>query len=287
MARTIRKVIYTLNIGNYAPEIRALTFPLMEAFARKIGAEFHVITERRFPDWPIPYEKLQIYALGQDADPPDWNWFLDADTLVSPEMFDPTDHLSKDTVCHNGRDMAGLRWRYDQYFRRDGRHWGSCNWCTIASDWCLDLWHPLEDLTMEQAIANIQPTINERSCGVCDPEHLIDDYTLSRNIARYGLKAATLTDLYAKLGIRVGFLWHKYTLSNAQKVQEMLAVLSTPLGKPAFPVTPDVLETGDIGNDGLQPILRTKGNVFIPACGLGWGIMTQEEVSQYRRTWNC
>jgi hypothetical protein len=306
MARPIRKVLYTLNINKYAPEITALTFPLMKTFCKKIGAEFHVITEREYPEWPITYEKLQIFRLGRGrfavADehrtsvsnalangryepPPDWNWFLDADTLISPEMFDPTDHLSKDTVCHNGKDMGGLRWRYDQYFRRDGRHIGSCNWCTIASDWCLDLWHPLEDLTLEQALANIHPTINERTCGFCEPEHLIDDYTLSRNIARYGLKTTTIMEIYQKLGIPIGLLWHKYTVSNEQKVQEMLAVLSTPNGRPAFPASEQELAEGQIGNDGQRPVLRTKDGTLISACGIGWGIMTQEEVAAYRKQW--
>ena len=77
-------------------------------------------------------------------------------------MFDVTDYLHKNTICHNGRDMAGIRWKYDQYFRRDGRHVGSCNWFTVASDWCLDLWRPLDDLTLEEALANINITIGER-----------------------------------------------------------------------------------------------------------------------------
>ncbi|HWB97853.1 MAG TPA: hypothetical protein VG672_14160 [Bryobacteraceae bacterium] len=49
-SRPIKKTVYTLNIGDYAPEICALTYPLMEAYARKIGADFHVIRERKFPD---------------------------------------------------------------------------------------------------------------------------------------------------------------------------------------------------------------------------------------------
>jgi hypothetical protein len=77
--------------------------------------------------------------------------------------------------------MAGVRWSYDQYFRRDGRHIGSCNWFTVASDWCLDLWRPLDDLTLDEALANINITIGERNSRLCGTEHLIDDYTLSRN----------------------------------------------------------------------------------------------------------
>lgn len=56
-SKPVKKTIYTLNIGDYAPEICALTYPLMQAYARKIGAEFHVIRERKFPDWPLDYEQ--------------------------------------------------------------------------------------------------------------------------------------------------------------------------------------------------------------------------------------
>ena len=62
-SKPLRKTIYTVNIGDYAPEICALTYPLMQAYARKIGADFHVIRERKFPAWPVVYEKLQVHEL--------------------------------------------------------------------------------------------------------------------------------------------------------------------------------------------------------------------------------
>src|ERR1700723_715863 len=134
MSRPIRKTLYTLNIDNYAPEICALTYPLMKNYARKIGAEFCIIDTRLFPEWPAVYEKLQIHQMARGEgfmdptgawvtkDPPDWNIFVDSDALISPEFFDVTEQLSKDTVLHNGRDMGGIRWKYDEYFRRDGRN---------------------------------------------------------------------------------------------------------------------------------------------------------------------
>ncbi len=48
-SKPIRKTIYTVNIGDYAPDICALTYPLIQAYANKIGANFHVIRERKFP----------------------------------------------------------------------------------------------------------------------------------------------------------------------------------------------------------------------------------------------
>lgn len=263
----IKKTIYTLVVNDYAPRIRELTFPLMKHYADKIGANFHVITERKFPDWPITYEKLQIFELASQSGD-DWNIFFDADTLVNPEMFDITTQLPLDTVAHNGKDFANIRWRYDQYFLRDGRSLGSCNWCTIASDWCLDLWRPLDDLTLDQALSNIFITNGEHNSGNCLRDHLIDDYTLSRNIARFGLKATTLCDICERLGYRTPdgkgvnpFLWHKYTLTEEQKLQEMLAVLSTPSNQMIKDAT-----TG-------QPI------------GIGWGLMPPDQAVEIRRKW--
>src|ERR1700722_6556869 len=129
MSRPIRKTLYTLNIDNYAPEICALTYPLMKNYARKIGAAFSIIDERKFPEWPVVYEKLQIHELAKgeyarhaDVDvleprePDDWQIFVDSDALISPEFFDVTELLSKDTVLHNGRDMAGLRFKKNEKF---------------------------------------------------------------------------------------------------------------------------------------------------------------------------
>ncbi len=217
-----RKTVWTLNIDDYAPEITELTRPLLERYADKIGADVKVITERCFPDWPVVYEKLQLNQLGRDSD---WNIYFDADALVHPDFFDVTEILPRDTVLHNGRDVAGNRWRYDQYFRRDGRHIGSCNWFTVASNWCLDLWEPLYDLTLEEAVANITPTNTETRSGVIDPSHLIDDYTLSRNIARFGLKFTTLPNLQAEIGDAGEYLWHIYTSSVEDKVVQMRQVL--------------------------------------------------------------
>ena len=58
----MKKILWTLNIGgDYAPEITSITYPLLRLYARKIGADFRRDSERRFHEWPIEVEKLQIY----------------------------------------------------------------------------------------------------------------------------------------------------------------------------------------------------------------------------------
>ena len=218
--RAPKKTVFTLNINGYAKEITDLTYPLIHHYADKIGAEFKVIETRRWPDAPVTYEKFQIYYLAQEMGN-DWNIYIDSDTIVHPNLPDVTTMLSKDTVLHHGSDFAPVRWRYDRYFYRDGRHIGSCNWFAVASDWCIDLWHPLDDLTYDEAIANISPIVLETKNGTF-AEHLIDDYTCSRNIARFGLKFTTLIDLFQKeMKGQPGYLWHIYNVPFEEKLAKI------------------------------------------------------------------
>jgi hypothetical protein len=214
----VKKTVFTLNVNGFSPEITAITYPLIKYWAHKIGAGFHVITERKFPEWPVTYEKLQVFELARQMGN-DWNIYVDSDAIIHPETLDWTAYIPRDTVAHNGHDMANIRWRYDRYFLRDGRNIGSCNWMTIASDWCADLWRPLDDLSPDQAIDNISPTVDEYNT-VITAEHLIDDYTLSRNIARFGLKFKPLKQIIVDLGMpEANFFWHAYTVSAEDKIK--------------------------------------------------------------------
>ena len=220
------KTLYLLNIDDYTPEITALTYPHIEFYANKIGADIYVIDECKFSDWHTGYEKLQIYELSKQRND-DWSIYFDSDALIHPELPDLTALIPRDTVAHNGSDFASIRWKYDEYFLRDGRNIGSCNWLAVASSWCRDLWRPLDDLTFEQAVQNITVTVEERNT-VITPEHLVDDYALSRNIARFGLKFTTLIELWAKVGLNsANFFHHQYTLSLDEKIANIKEVISS------------------------------------------------------------
>lgn len=221
--KKIKKAIFTLNIDDFEPEITELTFPLLQRYADKIRAEFIIIKERKFPEWPVTYEKLQIYELGQKMEN-DWNIFFDADALIHPDMMDVTTIVPKDTVMHFGKDFASQRWKYDRYFLKDGRNIGSGNWFTIGSDWCIDLWHPLDDLTVEEALANIKPLVGEVRSEVFDESHLIDDYVLSRNIAKYSFKFITMREYFKSIERDVP-VWHHYLIPKEAKAIEMRKTL--------------------------------------------------------------
>jgi len=212
----VKKTLFTLNVDDYAPEIRELTYPLLKEYAYKIGAEFFEITERKNPSMPPVYEKMQIYDLGREMKN-DWNIFIDADALIHPDFPDITTQLNKDTVCFHGKDFAPIRWRYNNYLLRDGRHIGGCNWFAIASDWCLDLWHPLE-VPFEEAVENIFPIAGELRTGITR-EHLIDDYLTSQNIARYGLKHTTVMQMFPpEMKITPNLIFHEYIATIDEKV---------------------------------------------------------------------
>lgn len=223
--KPLKKTLYTLNVDNYAPEITRLTYPWMKRWAKRIGADFHVIRTRKWPKMPPVYEKLQIYELAQKHKN-DWSIYLDGDALVHPETIDFTEHISKDTVMHNRKDVAPVRWDLDRYFLRDGRNIGSGNWLAIASDWCLELWKPLEDLTYAEALKRIHPIIPEVRAGIV-PSHLIDDFTVSRNIAQYGLKFKTVRDLLKEIDLpEADFFHHEYLITTAEKVANIKNILA-------------------------------------------------------------
>jgi len=222
----MKKTIFTLNIGNYAPELTEITYPLMKVYAHKIGADFFEIKERKFPKWPMTYEKLQIYELGKQIGS-DWNIFFDADAMIHPCMPDWTIYMKKDTIAHWGSDVASVRHRFNNYMLRDGRGWGAANWFTMASDWCLDLWRPL-DITPEEVIDYINPTHEEMNYGL-RAEHFVDDFALTSNVARFGLKTVKLQDVRDTVPEfkGMGFVVHGFMMTNAVKRQKMEEAIKT------------------------------------------------------------
>ena len=234
----MRKALFTLNVGNYAPRIRELTYPLFRYFCRRRGYEFVEMTADEFPEWPKVYQKLQIYRIAHEMGV-DFAWFLDADTLLHPDCPDFQPLLPPHTVANNGHDFGAFRWRNDQYFERDGRYIGTCGWNTMAPASCFDVWRPCDDLTLEQVMDNMQPLVCEhnpapnpklpRECqAIISTGHLADDYVVSRNIARFGLKYTTLADIVKERCPGAQLFWHEYQISEEEKVNRMLHVILDP-----------------------------------------------------------
>ncbi len=58
----MKKLIATLNV-NYSKEITDITYPYIESYAKKIDADFKVISERKFHNFPVNIEKFELYEL--------------------------------------------------------------------------------------------------------------------------------------------------------------------------------------------------------------------------------
>jgi hypothetical protein len=223
------KTLFLLDIDNFAPEVKRLTLPFIELYAKRIGARIHTITERKYPDWPVTYEKLQIYDWAREIGS-DWNLFLDLDALIHPECPDYTIYLPMGTVAFHSADLAHTRFGTDDYMLRDGRYLAPGNWFTIASRLCVDLWRPLE-MKPKEAVERIHPTAHEIASGIT-PGHLVDDFALTENIARFGLAVKTLKEIQKERGMMLDvhgsdgklyrsdeFLFHQYTMPAAVKAE--------------------------------------------------------------------
>jgi hypothetical protein len=220
----MKKQIVTLDInGDYAPELKKLTMPTIEHYAHKIGADFNVIKEEKFkldPKSGHGGEKFQLYELSNGYD---WTIFLDADALVHPNTPDWTEMVTKDVVLFHGLDNRFVRFKSTDYSRRSKCIIGACTWCTMHSDWCRDLWHP-PTMSWEESLAHISPIWDEVRTGLCPSEHLIDDFTVSENIARFGLKCQTIVDLYKLCPGE--YFFHLYNVDLMTKIVETKKVMT-------------------------------------------------------------
>ena len=189
----MRKLIHVVNINDFFPELFALTYPTIRSYAERNGYMINMITERKFPDYPINYEKLQVYEDGKNAEV---NILCDADMLIHPEFPDVTEFLKRDSIAFN--DNYNISWKYHvdriRYFMRDGRDVGIATNFVVSSDWTHDVWKPLplsqkdiEDLAKKEATeGDNDPT--QRGWG-----HYADEFALSYNMAKYGLKYTGVT----------------------------------------------------------------------------------------------
>lgn len=172
-----KKNLFVLQIGNYFPKLCKITIPNLKSYADRIGADFRLITERKFLDFPVSYEKLQIFNLGKDSD---WNILVDADFLINPRFWDVTEIVPQNHVgVFLGYKADTVFKELDEYFLRDKRNQGLASNFVVTHQTCHDLWTPL-DILFEDAIKFVPRS------------HIIDEYCISRNLAQFGLKLTGL-----------------------------------------------------------------------------------------------
>lgn len=165
--------VYVVRVDNYFPELCEVTLPNIKMYAEKIGGELIEITERKYPDFPPTYEKVQVYELGYKNE---WNILIDADFLIHPLTPNFTKILNPNVVGINyGYDANAYLDTRSIYFQRDGRNRGIATGLVMTNNLTHDLWEPL-------------PYDWKTARKYTKREFIIDEYCLSRNLARYGLK---------------------------------------------------------------------------------------------------
>ena len=129
----MRKVIHVVNINDFFPELFALTSPTIRSYAERNGYMINMITERKFPDYPINYEKMQGYEDGKDAEV---NILCDADMLIHPEFPDVVTRLRRDSIAFNDNYNISYKYHVERipYFMRDGRDVGIATNFVVTSD---------------------------------------------------------------------------------------------------------------------------------------------------------
>ena len=197
-------VVHVLNINNYFPELCEITMPLIKNYCKKINARLNIITERKYPTFPVTYEKMQVWEYGRQAD---WNILIDADMVVHPDAPNLTNMFTPDTVAFQSAFDADKQFAADEYFLRDGRKVGIAGGLVVTSKMTHDLWTPLEFPYV------IAATKTKR-------QHILDEYCLSRNLAKFGMKFMGIAhfDKFIHIGVAADEEGQPVEESNEQKI---------------------------------------------------------------------
>lgn len=175
----MNKLVHVVYINDYFPELWKLTYPTIKAYADRIGADLNVITTRQFPQFHINYEKMQVW---EDGEAYEWNFLVDADILIHKDFPDFSTIVPSHHVGFNDNYHASSKFDIEKYpeFIRDGRDVGIASNAVITHWTTHDLFKP-----------EVTPWEMENVCKVRQGD--IDEFNLSFNLARYGLKYTGIT----------------------------------------------------------------------------------------------
>jgi hypothetical protein len=169
------KCVHTVAIGDWRPDLCAITLPNLERYAKRIGADFHVIRTAKFDKqgYPPNYERLQVFEDGRQYM---WNLVIDADFILHKDFEDPTLRLKPCEMASLYYVQASHYFQWNKYFERDGRNLGIADSFVVSSWNTHDAWTPL-DVDFEEAKKNCKR----------DPRQ-VSEFCVSLNVARFGLK---------------------------------------------------------------------------------------------------
>ena len=80
----MKKIIHCVYINDYFPELWEMCLPTIKQYAYRTQSELNIITERKYSEWHINYEKFQVYEDGKHAD---CNFLIDAELTPDDKIF--------------------------------------------------------------------------------------------------------------------------------------------------------------------------------------------------------
>lgn len=174
------RAVAVLNVNNYRPDICEITLPNLKGYADRIGADFIQINSRKYPDWHPAYEKLQAWQLSHDFDE---LILIDADIILHPKFIDMLTPLPDNcfgswmSYSILNKDLSLWPADKDPYFLRDGRNFGVVGSMVACKK---NTKHIFKPLSSRHAPEETQKMLYRPA--------IIDEYVMSRNAAKYGLK---------------------------------------------------------------------------------------------------
>lgn len=171
-----KKCVHVVATPDYSPELCSITLPTIRGYANRIGADFNLISTRKFPSFPVNYERMQIHEAGASYE---WNINIDADMIIGKALPDITDsaHAAIVRIVMKFDADAFFNINDDVYFKRDGRNAGIVDAFVVTSRLTHDLWEPLAG-----TFTSYSPVFKDGNT------RRISEYCISRNLAKYGLQ---------------------------------------------------------------------------------------------------
>lgn len=196
--------VFTLAIDDYFPELCELTLRTQRAFARQIGAEFEVLTERKLTkgkeDWlPVTYEKMQLWERFV-TDDIDVAILLDADLIISPALQNPLGFMKPNSVGnwldydHKGVFKPGLKLRDKAVVT---------NFLVVTKEH-RDVFKPFDDEAQLKTML-----------GFCERPFNIDELLFAYRMTEMGLENCQVVSDFKRI-------WHADVTSGQKGRQELL-----------------------------------------------------------------
>jgi hypothetical protein len=203
----MKKLLITLNINDYDKEITGLTFPYMKEYAQNIGADFHIIKQRKFSNFPLMLEEFQMYKFAEIYD---WIIFLDADCLINPKGVDLTTLVEEDRVLIAKYNSPTHHFYPENVEGNYNLQYYAPFFFLVFHKNCRDCVKPYENPYDYYEYINLNSTHPEMEMYMNMRTHLseeeikgtlIDEFLLTLNLHRYNIKTASLQEDFPESSI--------------------------------------------------------------------------------------